>query len=81
MSLMTINLSFLFFIFLWHCPFACIYDVKTFSYNLLNLHFLVFALYKTTTVLSMTITAAIIINTDAATATTKETHNNNISYI
>ena len=82
MSLMTINLSFLFFIFLWHCPFACIFDVKTFSYNLLNLHFLVFALYKITNAVSMTITAAIIImNTDTATATTKETHNNNISYI
>ena len=82
MSLMIINFSFLFFIFLWLSPFNCICDIETFLYILSNLHFLVFALYKITNVLSMTITAAIIImNTDIATATTKETYNNITSYI
>ena len=78
---MAINLCFV-FIFLWRCPFACIYDVETFSYNLSNLHFFDFALYKTTNILSMTTTAAIIkTNTGTTTATIRETHNSDNSYI
>ena len=61
-----------------HSPFACICDVETFSYSLLNLHFLIFGLYKTRNIVSMIITAAIIkTNTGTTTSTIKETLNNN----